>query len=72
MENILYKPSVISHILQGLILFYIFILLLLDEQNMNKLIILLLLSVAIGIHSITHLGLEIYYKYNPIELLKMG
>ncbi len=70
MEELLYKPSVISHMLQGLLILYIFILLFIDETNTNKLTILLLLSITIGIHSLSHLGMEIVYKLNPIDYIR--
>ncbi len=67
--SLLFKPSILSHILQSIILLYIFILLLLNEQNTNKLTILLLLSITIGIHGLSHLGLELFYGVNSIQKL---
>ena len=48
----------------------------LDFFNWNKfeqlsmsdyLVVLLLLTVAVGIHGLLHLGLEVYYNFNPME-----
>lgn len=70
MKNV---PSIYSHIIQGfLILFavlYIFKYwnLVKNLDVYRKLILLLLFAVVIGIHSLSHLGLEYIYQFNPLQ-----
>ena len=69
--NILLKPSLYAHVLNGLFLLFSFILLLQYSNNKREnyykiLIIYLLFSIAIGIHGISHFGLEVIYNYNPL------
>jgi hypothetical protein len=67
-------PSILAHFLNGFFLFLSIILFLFHFLKIKKMepykIILLtvLFSIAIGVHSLSHLGLEIYYGYNPLEL----
>jgi hypothetical protein len=70
--NILLKPSLYAHVLNGLFLLFSFILLLQYSNNKREnyykiLIIYLLFSIAIGIHGISHFGLEVIYNYNPLQ-----
>jgi hypothetical protein len=68
----LQTPSFYAHILNGLFLFFALILALnhltaLKQLDIyKKIIILLLFSVVFGIHSISHVGLEAVYNYNPL------
>ena len=74
--NIIYSnPSFYAHILNGLLLFLACILI---YTNYSKIInldfyklisIILLLSLSIGIHGLSHLGLEKGYGYNPMSML---
>jgi len=68
---IAYYPSVIAHIFSGLALMfsviYLFINYKLLTDTYRTLIIILLFSVALGIHGISHLALEKEYAYNPIR-----
>ena len=70
--NILLKPSLYAHVLNGLLLLFSFILLVQynnrkSESYYKNLIIYLLFSIAIGIHGLSHFGLEIVYGYNPLQ-----
>jgi hypothetical protein len=70
--NILLKPSLYAHVLNGLLLLFSFILLLQynnrkSENYYKNLIIYLLFSIAIGIHGLSHFGLEVIYNYNPLQ-----
>ena len=67
-------PSLYAHVINGILLLVAFILLL---QNYNyikgmdkyRLILLVLLfSIATGVHGLSHLGLEKTYGYNPLQL----
>lgn len=70
-----FPPSVYAHILNGVLLFIALIIiftnyskLLKYEGNSCKLVyLILLLSIAVGIHGISHLGLESIYGYNPLQ-----
>jgi len=70
--NILLKPSLYAHVLNGLFLLFSFILLVQYSNNKREnyykiLIIYLLFSIAIGIHGLSHFGLEVIYNYNPLQ-----
>jgi len=73
--NILNKPSFLSHILNGIIILLVIYLIykeydtIKQSSTMQILLLLILLSIAIGIHGLSHLGLEIFYKFNLLELV---
>ena len=75
MNKIYSKPSFYSHIINGLLLFIAIIFLYKDYSKIihlepYKLItLMLLLSMSIGIHSLSHLALEKEYGYNPISII---
>lgn len=66
------NPSFYAHILNALFLllaFFIFVknyykIINLDGYKLTKLF--LLFSLAVGIHGLSHLGLEYVYNFNPI------
>jgi hypothetical protein len=67
------KPSNLALIISGTIIFFVFLLLISEMMNQNKnliglnlIILLLILSVAIGVHGILHFMAEVTYKYNPV------
>ncbi len=68
-----FKPSFIAHLFNGLILLIAFVYFVYNLSEFDKfdafqsILTLLLVSIAIGIHCLTHLGLEIYYDYDPIN-----
>jgi hypothetical protein len=72
MENIFLAPSFYAHVINGLlILFLAFYLLqhfnfIKNLDTFKKILILLLLAIVIGIHSLSHLGLEYVYNFNPL------
>ena len=74
MKNILYYLSFYAHFINAiflLIAFYIFYNNYSKIRNLEpfKLILLtLIFSISIGIHGLSHLGLEQYYHYNPYSL----
>jgi hypothetical protein len=71
----IFLPSLYAHIINGILLLVAFILLLqnyksISHINKYKLITLVLLfSIAIGVHGLSHLGLEKSYGYNPLQLI---
>jgi hypothetical protein len=73
--NIFYlNPSFYAHIINGLLLLVAFVLLLKNYSKISnlepfkKIILALFFSIGIGIHGLSHLGLEKIYHYNPINL----
>jgi hypothetical protein len=67
-------PSLYAHIINGLLLLVAFIILLQNYnvfKSMDKyrvITLVLLFSIAVGVHGISHLGLEKTYGYNPLQL----
>ena len=72
MNKIYFIPSFYAHIINGLLLFVALILLYNNYSKIRNLdpysliILTLLFSISIGIHGLSHLGLENVYNYNPI------
>jgi hypothetical protein len=64
-------PSIMAHALNGLLMFaavvvaYMNFRVLYKVDPYKKVMILLVFSVAIGIHALSHLGLESVYGLNP-------
>ena len=58
-----------AHILNGLLLLFIVVSLAFAKIQgpFNRVVVLLLFSIAIGIHGLSHLGLEKEYNYNPFN-----
>lgn len=72
MNNIYFAPSFYAHIINSL---FIFIAIVIFYKNYSKLtktppynmmILVLLFSMSIGIHGLSHMGLEQKYNYNPL------
>jgi hypothetical protein len=66
-------PSLYAHVINGILLLVAFILLCQNYRSIKldkyRLILLVLLfSIATGIHGLSHLGLEKSYGYNPLQL----
>ena len=65
-------PSMYAHIINGLLTFAALIVLYTSYSKISNLdpykriILVLLFSISIGLHGISHLGLEKVYGYNPI------
>jgi hypothetical protein len=70
--------SIITHILSGAIMLYAFMFLIIYFSKIQQLdvfrmlILILLFSIIIGIHGISHLGLEKEYQYVPFNLWKLS
>ena len=73
METMLNKPSFYAHILNAILLFTAFILVVYWFPSINrldpfrKISLILAFSLVIGIHGLSHMGLEYEYKYNPLS-----
>ena len=74
MNKIYFYPSFYAHIGNGLLLLFAIILL---YKNYSKIILdpykqillTLFFSLSIGVHALTHLGLEKVYGYNPLFIV---
>jgi len=68
-------PSIISLFATGTIILFIITILLpnynkfLQQNYITKIKLLTLLCIAIGIHGLIHLGVEVVYNYNPLKIL---
>ena len=73
MDNIFILPSFYAHALNGLLLLLAAILLYRNFAEIKRLepykriTLTLLFSLVIGIHGLSHLGLESVYGYTPIK-----
>jgi len=71
LSNILIAPSLNSLFITGMLLVFIFILVITNfKQLMNfrlydKITILCFIAIAIGTHGLIHLGVEKQYGFNP-------
>ena len=77
LENIYSNPpSVYSHILNGMLLGIAIMLTIINYKKIKQLEInkkielILFFSLVIGIHGLSHMGLEYVYNYNPWNLLR--
>ena len=68
-------PSIMAHALNGLLMLaavlvaYINISVLRRLDPYKLVMILLVFSIAVGIHGLSHLGLESVYGFNPLKVL---
>jgi hypothetical protein len=71
--DVLKAPSFYAHVLHGFFILFAFVFVL---QNFNsiknldifkKLIIILFFALLFGVHSLSHLGLEAFYHFNPFQ-----
>ena len=68
-------PSMMAHALNGLLMFAAVLVAYMNYRVLwrvdpyKKVLILLVFSVAIGIHGISHLGLEKGYGFNPLKII---
>ena len=73
MGNISNVPSFYAHVINGILMLFAIILLYRNFSVVKRLepykqiLLALLFSMAIGIHGLTHLGLETVYGYNPMR-----
>lgn len=75
MNKVFLSPSFYAHVVNAVFIFIAGVILLFNYSKIRnldpyKLIILsLLFSISIGIHGLTHLGLEQNYNYNPLTMM---
>jgi hypothetical protein len=68
-------PSFYAHVVNGILLFIALIIMVLNYSRLTRLeaypgrtaYLILLLSIAVGVHGISHLGLEYVYGFNPMN-----
>jgi Na+/H+-dicarboxylate symporter len=66
-------PSMMAHALNGILVFAAVVVAYMNYRVLwsldpyKKVMILLVFSVAIGIHALSHLGLESAYGFNPLK-----
>ncbi len=60
-------PSFLGLAFGGILIGIALVLLLLNKLNTRLIVIILLLSIAVSVHSILHFGEEVVYNYNPLS-----
>lgn len=71
----LYSPSVYAHILSGALLMFGILYIVLHSSRIMRnpyttILLLFVVSIATGIHGISHAVLESVYNYNPLDILR--
>lgn len=74
MEKVFTIPSVMTHMLNGGLLLLALVLAVINYRVVIRLPVLqmitlvLILSIAVGVHGLSHAGLESAYGYNPLKI----
>ena len=74
MYEIYQAPSIYAHIMNGILLFISVILIYRNYSTISRIAasekvkLVLLFSLAVGLHGLSHLGLEYVYKFNPLKM----
>lgn len=71
-------PSFYAHTINGILLFIALIIIITNYSKLIRLeaypgrtaYLILMLSIAVGIHGISHLGLERVYGFNPLKYVQ--
>lgn len=74
MPSIFTIPSVYAHVLNGLLILLAVILLKKHHRLLRPyetIVVALLFSIGIGVHGLSHLGLETVYEYNPLNAARL-
>ncbi len=75
MSELLVKPSLYAHVLNAVLLLTAVVILITNYSQIKKLgayekiTLSLLFSGVVGVHGLSHLGLEGVYGYNPLKML---
>ena len=75
MNKIIFSPSVYAHVINGVLILFAFIVLCKNYSKIGILepykfiMLLLVFSMAVGIHGLSHLGLEKIYGYNLLNFI---
>ena len=76
MNNVFMNPSLYAHMLNGLLLLVSVIVIYKNYRKIIKLdyykllILILLVSLVVGVHGLSHLGLEYIYGLNFINIIR--
>jgi hypothetical protein len=71
MQDVIKNPSFYAHVIGGGLIPIALILIIINLSSIQKLepyklvILVLLGSIAMSIHGLSHIGMETIYKYNP-------
>jgi len=71
----MYSPSVYAHTVSGgllvasIVYFAVYMSKIVARDPYQIVVLMLLFSIAIGIHGLSHAGLEYVYNYNPLSLV---
>ena len=74
MENIYLIPSFYAHVINGILIFIAIIVLYKNYSKISRLepykliILILIFSIGIGLHGLSHQGLEKNYNFNPLYI----
>ena len=74
MYELYQAPSIYAHMLNAILLFISVILIYMNYSTISRLAasekvkLVLLFSLAIGLHGLSHLCLEYVYKFNPLKM----
>jgi len=74
MENLYLIPSFYAHVINGILIFIAIIVLYKNYSKISRLepykliILILVFSIGIGLHGLSHQGLEKNYKFNPLNI----
>jgi membrane-bound ClpP family serine protease len=73
MTNLYRIPSFYAHAINGILLFLAVLVLFFNFSKVSKIgtykvtILLILFSIGIGVHGLSHQGLEKNYNFNPLQ-----
>lgn len=75
MQPILSKPAFYAHILTGISLIAVILILLAHREKLRLslyqiILLILIIGILVGVHGLSHQGMEREYGYNPLEMLK--
>jgi hypothetical protein len=72
--NVYISPSFYAHVVNGVLLFAAIVVVIMNYKKLASLEsykfikLILFLSIAAGVHGLSHLGLESVYNYNPLSI----
>jgi hypothetical protein len=72
--NVYISPSFYAHVVNGVLLFAAIVVIIMNYKKLVSLEsykfikLVLFLSIAAGVHGLSHLGLETVYNYNPLSI----
>ncbi len=67
LNNFKLTPSFLGLAFGGILIGVALVLLFIGKTNLRLVGIILLLSIAVSVHSILHFGEEVVYNYNPLS-----